>query len=74
MGKLTDVEIKRAKEPGKLSDGHGLHLLIAPNGSKLWRYNYRFSAKHRTLGARPVPCRGVGSGPTQARRRASFAP
>ena len=31
MGKLTDVEIKRAKEPGKLSDTHGLYLMIAPN-------------------------------------------
>ena len=65
MGKLTDVEIKRAKEPGKLSDGHGLHLLIAPNGSKLWRYNYRFSGKHRTLALGQYPAVGLA----QARRK-----
>ena len=65
MGKLTDLEIKRAKEPGKLSDGHGLHVLIAPNGSKLWRYNYRFSGKHRTLALGEYPAVGLA----QARRK-----
>ncbi len=64
MGKLTDVEIKRAREPGKLSDGHGLCLLVAPNGSKLWRYNYRFAGKHRTLALGQYPAVGLG----QARR------
>lgn len=33
----------------KLSDGRGLHLLVRPNGSKLWRFNYRYLEKHRTL-------------------------
>ncbi|MDA1073020.1 MAG: Arm DNA-binding domain-containing protein, partial [Proteobacteria bacterium] len=37
---LTDTRIRNAKPQGrpvKLSDGGGLHLLIAPQGSKLWR-------------------------------------
>lgn len=33
----------------KLSDGGGLYLLVRPNGTKLWRLNYRFFDKHRTL-------------------------
>jgi integrase len=49
---LTDVTIRQAK-PGhkarKLSDGHGLFLLIQPNGSKLWRQAYRFGGKQRLL-------------------------
>ncbi|MGA9265970.1 MAG: Arm DNA-binding domain-containing protein, partial [Rhodomicrobium sp.] len=38
--KLTDTAIRNAKpraKPFKLSDGAGLHLLVSPNGSKLWR-------------------------------------
>ena len=33
----------------KLSDGGGLYLLVRPNGAKLWRLNYRFLEKHRTM-------------------------
>jgi hypothetical protein len=58
MGKLTNVAIKNAKpkaKPYKLSDGHGLHILVNPNGSKYWRHNYRFAGKHQTkaLGVSP---------------------
>jgi len=37
--KLTDLAIKAAKprdKPFKLSDSHGLFLLVNPGGSKLW--------------------------------------
>ena len=34
---------KRAKDY-KLFDGEGLYLLVRPNGSKLWRFKYRFGA------------------------------
>lgn len=40
---LTNTQIINAKAKEKnytLSDGKGLYLLIKPNGSKLWRYNY----------------------------------
>ena len=33
----------------KLSDGGGLYLLVRPNGAKLWRLNYRYLEKHRTM-------------------------
>jgi integrase len=50
---LKDVMIRQAKptkaKPYKLSDSGGLHLLISPNGSKLWRQSYRFSGKQLTL-------------------------
>ncbi|GJL90436.1 MAG: hypothetical protein DHS20C04_00950 [Hyphococcus sp.] len=41
---LSALQIKNAvpkDKPFKLSDGGGLHLLITPNGSKLWRVKYR---------------------------------
>jgi hypothetical protein len=49
---LSDTRVrtaKRADRPIKLSDSGGLHLLIQPNGSKLWRLVYRFGGKQKTL-------------------------
>jgi integrase len=49
---LNDTRVrnaKRANQPIKLSDSGGLHLLIQPNGSKLWRLAYRFGGKQKTL-------------------------
>ena len=49
---LTDTKIRNAKPKEKLyklSDGQGLQLFINPNGSKYWRYAYRFGGKQKTL-------------------------
>jgi integrase len=49
---LRDVAVRNAKPapgPRKLSDGGGLHVLIQPTGSKLWRLAYRFAGKQKTL-------------------------
>jgi Arm DNA-binding domain len=49
---LKDMTVRNAKaisRPRKLSDGGGLHLLIQPTGSKLWRLAYRFADKQKTL-------------------------
>ncbi len=49
---LTDIQIRQAKKSDKqfkLNDGHGLFLLVHPNGSKYWRMKYRFDEKEKTL-------------------------
>lgn len=49
---LTQVAITRAAvkaKPYKLVDGFGLHLLVKPNGSKLWRFRYRFAGRENML-------------------------
>lgn len=49
---LTELAIKRAKpteKPQKLSDGGGMYLLIQTTGGKLWRIDYRFDGKRKTL-------------------------
>jgi len=49
---LTDSRIRNAKaqdRPTKLSDGGGLHLVVTPQGSKLWRLAYRYAGKQKTL-------------------------
>lgn len=52
MGKLTATQVKHAKPTDKqykLSDGDGLYLLVHPNGSKYWRFDFRFAGKRKTL-------------------------
>lgn len=56
---LTQFAIVKAAakdKPFKLSDGGGLHLLVQPNGSKLWRFRYRFAGRENmlTFGAFPT--------------------
>lgn len=49
---LTALGVKSAKprhKPYKLSDEKGLYLLVTPTGSKLWRFDYRFAGKRKTL-------------------------
>jgi len=55
---LTLFAIQNAKareKPYKLSDGNGLHLLVNPNGSKLWRLRYRFGGKQNMIGLGAFP-------------------
>jgi integrase len=50
--KLTDKELKNARpqaRPYKLYDGGGLHVLVKPNGTRCWRYDYRYGGKAKTL-------------------------
>ncbi len=49
---LTQFAIVKAlatDKPLMLSDGFGLHLLVQPNGSKLWRFRYRFGGRQKML-------------------------
>jgi len=49
---LTALAVKSAKptaKPYKLSDEKGLYLLVTPSGSKLWRFDYRYDGKRKTL-------------------------
>lgn len=49
---LTDIQIRKAnpkEKPYTLSDGNGLSLLIEPNGSKGWRFRYRFAGKPKMI-------------------------
>lgn len=49
---LTDIQIRKAKPKDKaytLNDGKGLSLLVEPNGSKGWRFRYRFAGKPKMI-------------------------
>jgi len=56
---LTDLKLKSAQpasKPYHLTDGHGLFLVVHPNGSKLWRWKYRFHGHYRLMafGSYPI--------------------
>ena len=49
---LTDIKVRTVKpadKPFKLTHGEGMHLRVNPNGSKYWRFQYRFSCKQKML-------------------------
>ncbi|CAI1000337.1 Putative prophage CPS-53 integrase [Serratia marcescens] len=50
--RLNNLQIRNAKpapKPYSLSDGLGLSLLVEPNGSKNWRFRYRFAGKPKMI-------------------------
>jgi len=57
--KLTDLQIKNAVPKitkYTLSAGHGLTLIVMPDGAKYWRLRYRFAGKdHMISVGRPYP-------------------
>lgn len=57
--KLTELEIRNAKPRETkytMAAGHGLTLLVLPDGSKYWRLRYRIAGRPRMIGVgRPYP-------------------
>ncbi len=49
---LTDTKVRSAKPKAKeysLVDGDGMFLLVHPNGSKYWRFRFRFGGKQHLM-------------------------
>ncbi len=58
MPVLSDARIRALKpreKPYKQADFDGLYLLIKPNGSKLWRFKYRWLRKEKLLALGKYP-------------------
>jgi integrase len=65
---LSDTQLRTLKSverSAKHSDGGGLHVLVTPQGSKLWRLAYRFDGKQKLLALGSYPAVSL----TQARSR-----
>jgi Arm DNA-binding domain len=55
---LSATAINNAKpkiKAYKIADEKGLYLFIQPTGSKLWRFDYRFLGKRKTLALGAYP-------------------
>jgi hypothetical protein len=61
--KLTDTVLRNLKHTDKarkLSDGDGLYLYVPPNnGDKLWRMDYRFEGRRKTMSFGAYPALGL---------------
>jgi integrase len=60
-GKLTALEVAKAKKPGMYADGGGLYLQVARGGSKSWIFRYRFNGHTSKTGKPLAREMGLGS-------------
>ncbi|HEY1798715.1 MAG TPA: integrase arm-type DNA-binding domain-containing protein [Stellaceae bacterium] len=77
IGKLSALEVTKAKGPAVLHDGGGLYLRVAQNrkgrdggekpGAKSWVFRFQLDGKRRDMGLGPFPDVSLA----EARRRAS---
>lgn len=59
---LSDKAIRALKprdKPYKVTDGDGLYILVTRQGSRLWRFDYRFNSKRLTLSLGKYPDVGL---------------
>jgi integrase len=54
-GKLSAVEVTKAKGPMVLHDGGGLYLRVSPTGAKSWVFRFQLDGKRRDMGLGPYP-------------------
>jgi Arm domain-containing DNA-binding protein len=55
---LTDTAGRNAKpreKPYKLTDGGGLYVIVNPNGSRWWSFQYRVQAREKLISLRAYP-------------------
>jgi len=65
---LKELQIRHARPAAKvtqITDERGLYLEVHPNGSKLWRYKYRYMGKQKRLALGRYPDVGLA----EARQR-----
>jgi integrase len=54
-GKLSAVEVAKAKGPAVLHDGGGLYLRVSQTGTKSWVFRFQLDGKRRDMGLGPYP-------------------
>jgi integrase len=67
IGKLTALDVTRAKGPAVLHDGGGLYLRVSGTGAKSWVFRFQLGGKRRDMGLGPYP----GFSLAEARGRAA---
>ena len=54
-GKLSAIEVTKAKGPAVLHDGGGLYLRVSATGAKSWVFRFQLDGKRRDMGLGPFP-------------------
>ena len=55
MAKLTALQVKTLKTPGRHGDGGGLYLIVRPSGAKSWLQRIAVNGRRRDLGLGRYP-------------------
>lgn len=55
LGEVKLRNLKPKDKPYKVADADGLYVLVTPAGGKLWRLDYRFEGKRKTLALGAYP-------------------
>ncbi len=72
---LTDTKVRSAKpedNANPLSDGDGLFLLVHANGSKYWRFRFRFGGKQHVMAFGVYPEVSLADAGRKGRRPGSW--
>jgi hypothetical protein len=72
MGKLTALDVTRAKQPGMYGDGSGLYLQVGQGGARSWIYRFTLNGTQRYLGlgsANAIPLKRARELATEARQQ-----
>jgi integrase len=59
MGRLTALQVTKAKRPGMYCDGGGLYLRVTADGTKNWVYRYMLAGRPRWMGLGPFALYGL---------------
>src|SRR6516165_3132352 len=65
-GKLSAVEVTKAKGPTVLHDGGGLYLRVSPTGGKSWVFRFQLNGNRRDMGLGPYPDISLAEARTKA--------
>jgi integrase len=65
-GKLSAVEVAKAKGPAVLHDGGGLYLRVSATGAKSWVFRFQLDGKRRDMGLGPYPDISLAEARTKA--------
>ena len=52
---LTAAKVKALNEPGRYSDGEGLHLFVRKSGTKAWVHRFTVDGRRRDIGLGGYP-------------------
>ncbi|MCC0059094.1 MAG: integrase arm-type DNA-binding domain-containing protein [Hyphomicrobiaceae bacterium] len=66
--RLTAVQVRSLKKPGRYGDGHNLYLQITDAGAKSWLLRYARNGRERWLGLGPLHTFSLAEARDRARR------
>ena len=66
--KLSDVAVKAARKPARISDGGNLFLRVSATGSKSWSFMWNVAGKRYEIGLGAYPAVSLGNARGVAQR------